>query len=72
MLTLLLLPLALIPLIMVLPALYPWLHPEVANHLANKFYLNLPSFITRTIVYFIIWFGLGVRFGAPFAGANRT
>lgn len=57
--SLILLPPALIPLIAVLPALYPWLRPEVAAHLPNGFYLNLRSLIARTIAYLIIWFGLG-------------
>jgi len=28
---------------LLLPALYPWLRPEVAPHLTSRFYLNLPS-----------------------------
>jgi putative Mn2+ efflux pump MntP len=56
--TLLLLPLAIIPLMIVLPHLYSWLRPDVATHLANSFYLNLPAFIARSIFYFIVWFGL--------------
>ena len=59
MITLLLLPPALIPLMTVLPALYPWLRPDVAAHLDNRFYLNLPFFVARSIVYLIVWFGLG-------------
>ncbi|HUI22306.1 MAG TPA: hypothetical protein VLZ74_14835 [Methylocella sp.] len=58
--SLVLLPPALIPLIMVLPALYPWLRPEVAAHLSNGFYLNLPFLTMRTVAYLIVWFGLGV------------
>jgi hypothetical protein len=57
--TLALLPFALIPLMLLLPALYPWLRPEVATHLANRFYLNLPFFVARIIVYLIVWLGLG-------------
>ena len=56
--TLILLPLALIPLIIVLPHLYSWLRPDVATHLANSFYLNLPAFVARSIFYLIVWFGL--------------
>ena len=59
MITLLLLPPALIPLMNVLPALYSWVRPDVAAHLDNGFYLNLPSFVARSIVYLISWFGLG-------------
>ena len=57
--TLLLLPPALIPLMFVLPAIYPWLRPDVAAHLDNGFYLNLPFFVVRIICYLIVWFGLG-------------
>ncbi len=56
--TLLLLPPLLIPLAIVLPRLYPWLRPEVAAHLDNAFYLNLPAFVVRGAVYLIVWFGL--------------
>ena len=56
--TLPLLPLAIIPLMIVLPHLYSWLRPDVATHLANSFYLNLPAFIARIIFYLIVWFGL--------------
>jgi hypothetical protein len=58
MFTLALLPPVLIPLILVLPSLYPWLLPEVAANLDNRFYLNLPSFAGRGIGYLIVWFGL--------------
>ncbi|MGH6849359.1 MAG: hypothetical protein ACREDD_02730 [Methylocella sp.] len=58
--TLQLLPPALIPLIIVAPALYSWLRPEVAAHLDNGFYLNSPFFAARTIVYLIVWFGLSL------------
>jgi hypothetical protein len=60
MITLLLLLPALIPLMIVLPALYPWLQPDVAAHLDNRFYLNLPSFVVRSVAYLIVWFGLGL------------
>ena len=56
--TLLLLLPALIPLLIVLPTLYPWARPDAAAHLANRFYLNLPFFLGRGIVYLIVWFGL--------------
>lgn len=60
MFTLLLLPPALIPLIIVSPALYSWLRPEVAAQLDNGFYLNAPSFAARSVVYLIVWFGLSI------------
>ena len=49
---------ALVPILFVLHALYPWMHPEVAAHLDNQFYLNAPFFFGRGIVYLIVWLGL--------------
>ncbi|MDB6088511.1 MAG: hypothetical protein JWN85_1295 [Gammaproteobacteria bacterium] len=56
--TLVLLLPALIPWLLVMPALYPWARPEAPAHLANGFYLNLPFFAARGGVYLLIWFGL--------------
>ena len=50
---------ALIPILVVLHALYPWMHPEVAAGLSNRFYLNVPFFWGRGVFYMIVWFGLG-------------
>ena len=58
MLTLLLLPLALIPLTLVLPQLYSWLQPEIAARLENRFYLNQSALIVRFVFYLSVWFGL--------------
>lgn len=55
--TLLLLLPAIVPLLIVLPALYPWARPDPA-HLDNRFYLNLPFFLGRGVIYLIVWFGL--------------
>ena len=49
---------ALLPLMTVLAALYPWVRTDTALHLDNRFYLNLPFFAGRVIVYLIVWFGL--------------
>lgn len=49
---------ALLPLVGLASALYPWMRPEVAAHLTNQFYLNVPFFIGRIVLYLIIWFGL--------------
>ena len=62
---------AMVPLLCVLPQLYPWLRPADADALANRFYLNAPFSIGRWLVYLIVWFGLGalalraVRRGGP-------
>lgn len=58
MFTLALLPPAIVPLIFFLPSLYPWARPEIAAHLHNRFYLNFPSLVGRTVAYVVIWFGL--------------
>lgn len=58
--TLLLLVPAMIPLLLTLQHLYPWLQPDVSRHLANRFYLNAPFAAARGAVYLLVWFGLGV------------
>jgi hypothetical protein len=50
---------AVVPLLFVLPRLYPWLQPDVASALVNHFYLNAPFAAWRGICYLIVWFGLG-------------
>jgi hypothetical protein len=49
----------LVPILFVLRALYPWMHPDVAAGLDNGFYLNPPFFYARGVVYLIVWLGLG-------------
>ncbi len=49
---------AVIPLLIVLPALYPWARPDEAAHLGNRFYLNLQFFFGRGAGYLIVWLGL--------------
>ena len=48
----------LVPLATTLPALYPWARSGAALNLDNRFYLNLPFFVGRVVVYLIVWFGL--------------
>jgi hypothetical protein len=48
---------AVIPLLFVLPDLYPWLRQD--ERLDNAFYLNAPFAAARWIFYLITWFGLG-------------
>lgn len=50
---------AIIPLLFVLPDLYPWLRPGELAHLDNGFYLNAPFAAARWIFYLVAWFGLG-------------
>jgi hypothetical protein len=50
-----------LPILFVLPRLYPWVHPEIAAHLDNRFYLNAPFFYVRCVLYVAIWLGLGYR-----------
>ncbi len=49
---------ALVPLLLGLPTLYAWARPAEASHLANHFYLNLPFFAARGVVYLAVWFTL--------------
>jgi hypothetical protein len=46
-----------IPLLFVFGALYPWSHPDAHPH--NAFYLNLPFFYARGIIYIVVWLALG-------------
>ena len=49
---------AIIPILFVIPRLYPWARPGVAAQLVNGFYLN-PSFAAlRWVFYLVVWFGL--------------
>jgi hypothetical protein len=50
---------ALLPLPFVAHALYPWMRPQVAAHLHNRFYLNAPFFYCRAVLYLAIWLTLG-------------
>jgi hypothetical protein len=48
-----------VPILFVLPSLYPWAQPAIQPHLPNGFYLNLPFFAVRGIIYLVVWLGLG-------------
>ena len=50
---------ALVPLLLLLPRLYPWAQPNVV--LDNAFYLNLPFAAGRLVIYLVSWFGLAWR-----------
>lgn len=62
MLTLPLLAVLFLPLLLGLPILYEWARPEAVAHdelLQHKLpYLNVPFFIGRTVIYFVVWIGL--------------
>ena len=47
---------ALVPVLLLLPALYPW--ARAGAHFDNAFYLNLPFAAGRLVVYLVSWFGL--------------
>ena len=46
-----------IPVLLTLPALYPWARPDAAP-LHNRFWLNLPFFFVRGAVSLALWSGL--------------
>jgi hypothetical protein len=50
---------AVIPLLFVLPELYPWLRAGESARLDNGFYLNAPFATARWIFYLVVWCGLG-------------
>jgi hypothetical protein len=50
---------ALLPLPFAAHALYPWMQPQIAAHLPNRFYLNAPFFYCRAVLYLAIWLTLG-------------
>lgn len=54
--------LAFVPVYLLLPVLYPWARPELVAHDAilqlKGGYLNAPGYLTRAILYFVIWMGL--------------
>lgn len=62
MLTLPLLAVLVLPILIGLPVLYEWAHPDAVAHdpiLQHKaIYLNIPFFIARTVIYFVVWIGL--------------
>lgn len=68
MMTLPLLALLSIPILAGLGKLYPWVNPDPANeefaHLMHKKepYLNLPFFLVRVALYFVIWGGFAAFF----------
>lgn len=43
-----------VPVLLLLPHLYPWAHADA--QLANAFYLNLPFAAVRCVLYLIVWF----------------
>jgi hypothetical protein len=49
------------PLLLVGPQLYPWMDPQVAAGLHNRFYLNVPFFEARTVVYLGVWLALSLK-----------
>jgi len=49
---------AIIPLLLLMPQLYPWARPGVSVHLVNGFYLNPTFAALRWIFYLVVWFGL--------------
>ncbi|HEX4153844.1 MAG TPA: hypothetical protein VHY75_16680 [Steroidobacteraceae bacterium] len=51
---------AALPLLFVTRELYPWMQPEVAAHLHNRFYLNAAFFYARGGIELAVWLGLAV------------
>ncbi len=49
---------AAIPWLLALSEIYPWARPGASAGLASAFYLNLPFFYGRIILYVVAWLGL--------------
>ncbi len=58
---------ACLPLIPGMRAIYPWVRPGL--HLDNVFYLNLPFFGLRFVIYCVCWMMLGILALRPRPGA---
>ena len=52
--------LLLVPVLVLLPELYPWAQAADAAHLKNRFYLNAPFFYARAAVYVLVWLGMAL------------
>jgi len=65
-----------VPLLVGIPALYPWSDPEVVAHsplVAGKVgFLNTPFFVVRIVAYFVIWIGLAVAFHRTSVSQDRS
>ncbi len=50
-----------IPVLLGMERLYPWIHPEQAGRELHIWpaYLNVPFFIVRAVLYFIVWIVMG-------------
>lgn len=70
MLTLMMLPLALGPLMAFAPTLYPWLRPDAASGSGGAFYLNAPFGLMRVAIYVVVWCGLALAITRALRGEN--
>jgi hypothetical protein len=65
-----------IPLLPGLPDLYAWALPGAADHSAlimqKSWYLNLPFFLIRALLYFSIWIALAVALDAASRRKNQS
>jgi hypothetical protein len=65
----------LIPVLLSIPTLYPWARPGAihnANIQAKAAYLNVPFFLVRALLYFIIWTFYAWRLSTWSAEQDRT
>jgi hypothetical protein len=62
--TLPLMALLVVPILIGIPVLYHWSHAEAvaSDHVLQEkqAYLNVPAFVGRTVVYFLIWIGMSL------------
>lgn len=63
---------ALLPVILLAPALYPWLQPQIAATLPNHFYLNAPFACIRMGLYLLVWHLLALLVGRAVRQEHAT
>jgi len=65
-----------VPILLGLPHLYPWARPEVIREdasIAHKaYYLNLPFFVWRMVVYFALWAGFAYALSRMSLAQDKT
>lgn len=65
-----------VPILVLLPGLYEWAHPEAvagSELLKHKsVFLNVPFFVIRTALYFAIWYGMAFLLNRWSAEQDRT
>ncbi len=65
---------AFVPVLLGMGSLYPWARPEAAadaNVQSKAVYLNVPFFLARAVLYFLVWSGLAYLLSRWSQGSDR-